>query len=143
MSDAGSFEFIHEQRAAAGTGTPVPLPGDPPCGHAQHLSEAMKVFDFKAILQPRPFSGKEQDFRGWDKDLRNTLIPWGIKHLLDAAVDDEEEPTLNRMSENQRSWSKMLYAVLAGIVRDAGRAKMLVDTVEDENGFLAYRRLKR
>ncbi len=100
MNETGSFEHIHKQRANGGTGTPVPTSGDPLVSQAQHMSEAMKTFDFKAILRPRMFSGKEQDFRCWDKDLHDTLIPWGIGHLLDAAVNEVKEPTLNRMSEN-------------------------------------------
>lgn len=107
------------------------------------LPEISQVKGLKAILQPRAFDGKPESFAQFRRDLENFFLPYRLGPCLKHATQDLEEPSLTTMGPKLVEWSQVLYAVLVSLTREAGTATLIVDSVQDANGFAAWRRLVR
>ena len=113
----------------------------PPQSTAEEAQDVFKLVDFRSLLQPKPFTGQRKDFASFRRDLENSLIPLGIDHYLRAAVNEPQAPPLSIMTAQQRQLARLLYSILAALVRGTGEAELMVESVSDKNGFAAWRRL--
>ena len=112
-------------------------------GMELRMQDIMRMMDLKSIFTPECFDGKDEHFAQWKRNFQAALMPWGIKRLLQAAVEEAEEPQHHRMTAEQITWSNLLYSVLTGVMKNSGKGKMIVERIADENGFMAWRQLKK
>lgn len=125
--------------------TPLPmaassLPGASVPAVAPH-EQAVELFRSARVLAPDPFSGREEDFPAFRKDVENMLIPYGIDQLLDAAVRERQEPDMRVMPKELADWGRLLYSLLAALTKRAQTAALIADSVQDRNGWAVWRRL--
>ncbi|CAE8600027.1 unnamed protein product [Polarella glacialis] len=100
-----------------------------------------RLLDLKGFLTPTPYSGREVDFPAWKEGFLNIMSALDLDAYMMEAEVRSVPPELAIMTPEQRKMAKMLHIILQKVTQDTGVAALVVKSVRDRNGFMAWRNL--
>mmetsp|Transcript_88064 Transcript_88064/g.158784 ORF Transcript_88064/g.158784 Transcript_88064/m.158784 type:complete len:245 (+) Transcript_88064:373-1107(+) len=100
-----------------------------------------RLLDLKGFLTPTPYSGREEDFPAWKEGFLNIMSALDLDAYMMEAEVRSVPPELAIMTPEQRKMAKMLHIILQKVTQDTGVAALVVKSVRDRNGFMAWRNL--
>ena len=106
----------------------------------ESIADLAKELNLKTLFTPTELR-RDEDFAEWKLDFENMLLPLSVEKLLAYAVDMDEDPRLDEMTDRNKLIGKFLYMLLTNLVRNNSRANSVVRSVHDLNGWKAWRRL--
>ena len=110
---------------------------------ATEVSDWAKLLDLRNVLQPTELGDKDEDFADWRYLFENSMRVLGITRLMQGTVTMDHEPKLNEMLPKEQQQAAVLHMILVATVKRSHKATVIVQSVDDCNGFLAWRRLVR
>ena len=105
---------------------------------ATEVSDWAKLLDLRNVLQPTELGDKDEDFADWRYLFENSMRVLGITRLMQGAVTMDREPTLEGMLPKERQQAVVLHMILVATVKRSHKATVIVQFVDDCNGFLAW-----
>ena len=110
---------------------------------ATEVSDWAKLLDLRNVLQTTELGDKDEDFADWRYLFENSMRVLGITRLMQGTVTMDHEPKLNEMLPKEQQQAAVLHMILVATVKRSHKATVIVQSVDDCNGFLAWRRLVR
>ena len=137
-----SFELLSPRPTRSRTAVPQAEPAEIPA-LATEVSDWAKLLDLRNVLQPTELGDRDEDFADWRYLFENSMRVLGITKLMQGSVTMNHEPVLEEMMPKERQQAAILHMILVATVKRSHKATVIVQSVNDCNGFVAWRRLVR
>jgi hypothetical protein len=107
-------------------------------------ASAAKVLDLKGVLSPPKFPTSdraESEFGSWKYGFTSAMALIGLDVALEDAETNRTEPLLAAIGQPHWAEARFLHALLTALCRGTAKAEVLIRSVPDKNGYLAWRKL--
>ncbi|CAE8586056.1 unnamed protein product [Polarella glacialis] len=107
-------------------------------------ASAAKVLDLKGVLSPPKFPDSdraESEFGSWKYGFTSAMALIGLDIALEDAETNRTEPMLAAIGQPHWAEARFLHALLMALCRGTAKAEVLIRSVPDKNGYLAWRKL--
>jgi hypothetical protein len=107
-------------------------------------ASAAKVLDLKGVLSPPKFPTSdraESEFGSWKYGFTSAMALIGLDVALEDAETNRTEPLLAAIGQPHWAEARFLHALLTALCGGTAKAEVLIRSVPDKNGYLAWRKL--
>jgi hypothetical protein len=123
---------------------PAQANGPTPTASRFDPASAAKVLDLKGVLSPPQFPASdraESEFSSWRYGFTSAMALIGLDVALEDAETNRTVPELVAVGQPHWAEARFLHALLTALCRGTAKAEVLIRSVLDKNGYLAWRKL--